>query len=207
MDTKALVISLESIGAIIRDSHLIYTSGRHGKAYVNKDALYPRTALTSDVCYSMAKAYATENIEVVLAPALGGIVLSQWVAHHLSDMTDTEVLAVYAEKAPSGEGFVLKRGYDQLIAGKRTLILEDVLTTGGSVKKVVELAQTLGAHVRGVAAFCNRGGLTAEALGAPKLFSLLELTLDSWEAKDCPLCKQGIPINTNVGKGKGSNPF
>jgi orotate phosphoribosyltransferase len=193
---------LGETGAVITGSHLVYTSGRHGECYVNKDAIYPHTRLISQLCRSLAETFAASNVEIVLGPALGGIILSQWVAHHLSDIYGREILGVYAEKSTEGDGFVIKRGYDKLIKGKRTLVVEDVLTTGGSVKKVIETATTIGATIVGVAALCNRGGLSKEMLGdIPKLHALLEISLDSWAEENCPLCEKNIPINTAVGKG------
>ncbi len=192
--------SLEAIGAIYRNTHVVYTSGRHGREYVNKDALYPHTKLTSQFCRLMAVPFIPESIEVVAAPAVGGVILSQWLAFHLTELTGKEVLGIYAEKAPTG-GFQFKRGYGNLLKGKRTLVVEDILTTGGSVKQLVEVARTHQANIVGVTALCNRGGIQKEALDVPRLFSLVELSLESWEASACPLCQQKIPINTQVGKG------
>jgi orotate phosphoribosyltransferase len=170
---------------------------------MNKDALYPHTSLISRLCEEMAMRFSSEAVDVVLAPALGGIILSQWVAHHLSRQTGREVLAVYAEKVEGGDGFVIKRGYDKLLNGRKVLVLEDVLTTGGSVKKVVAVAGGHGARIAGVAALCNRGGIAKEELGAvPRLESLVEVNLDSWEEGECPLCKKGTAVNTEVGKGR-----
>lgn len=191
--------------AFIFDSHIIYTSGKHGNAYVNKDALYPHTELTSLLCQQIALHFQNSKIDAVLAPALGGIILSQWTAHHLSQLTGREVLGVYAEKSLETDSFVIKRGYDHLIENKNVLIVEDILTTGNSVKKVVETARQIPCEVVGVAALCNRGGVTASTLGnIPELFSLLEVSLDTWESTDCPMCKAKIPINTSVGKGKNT---
>jgi len=197
----------EKAGALIRNSHIIYTSGRHGESYVNKDAVYPDTALTSKLCRAIAEHFAKARVEVCLAPALGGIILSQWVAHHLSEITRTQVLGVYAEKSEDGESFVIKRGYDKLIRGKRVLLLEDVMTTGISVKRVVTAARQAGAEIIAVAALCNRGGVTSEEIGGvPELFAQMQLSLMSWEARECPLCAKGVPVNTSVGKGKHLNP-
>ena len=194
--------TLEKVGALIRFSHIVYTSGRHGSAYVNKDALYPHTRLTSELCREMASQWKSAGIDAVLAPAVGGIILSQWVAFHLSELTGREVLAVYAEKTPDGEGFVVKRGYDRLIAGKQVLLVEDVLTTGGSIKKVAHAVREIGGVTVGLSALCNRGGIKPKDLDVPKLEALVNVSLDSWEEKDCPLCKQGIAVNTEVGKGR-----
>src|SRR5262249_38293623 len=120
---RAAQILAES-GAIVTNSHIVYTSGRHGSAYVNKDAVYPHTARVSELCRLIADAVAGHAIDIVCGPATGAIILSQWTGHHLGRP------AVYAEKASEG-GMVLKRGYDRLVAGKRVLLVEDVLNTGG----------------------------------------------------------------------------
>ena len=194
---------LGSVNGIITNSHIVYTSGKHGSAYVNKDAIYPHTSATSRLCQAIAEHFAPKNIDAVLAPAVGGVILSQWTAHHLSGLYGREVLGVYAEKAETGDSFVIKRGYDRLIAGKNVLVVEDVLTTGGSVKKVVETANAIGAKIVGVGALCNRGGISSAELGnVPELYALVNVTLDAWEEATCPLCAKGVPINTNVGKGR-----
>jgi orotate phosphoribosyltransferase len=200
-DARALAL-FEQCGVLVRGSHLVYTSGRHGSEYVNKDALYPDPTVISELCQRIATHFASHQIERVLAPALGGIILTQWTAHHLQLLTQKKVLAVFAEKAENAFGFTLKRGYEKLIAGKRTLIVEDILTTGGSVKKVVQLAKSLGAEVVATAALCNRGGIQAADIDSPELFALTEFSLTSYAAEECPLCRQGVPINTLLGKGK-----
>ncbi|MFI0347236.1 MAG: phosphoribosyltransferase family protein [Chthoniobacterales bacterium] len=201
MNEQEILSRLRSVGAIITESHIVYTSGNHGSMYINKDALYPHTKETSALCRVIAEHFASDPIDVVLAPALGGIILSQWTAHHLSEITGREILSVYAEKLDND--FVIKRGYDKFVTGKNILILEDILTTGGSVKKVAAITRALNAHVIGVGALCNRGNVSLEDLGdVPKLFSLLTMKLDAWEEGNCPLCRDHIPININVGKGR-----
>lgn len=192
---------LQDSQALITNSHIVYTSGKHGSAYVNKDAIYPHTELTAALCEQIAHDWKDFEIDAVLAPALGGIILSQWVAFHLTKIHNREILGVYAEK--DGEAFLLKRGYDDLIRNKKVLLLEDILTTGGSIKKVVGVVRNLPATVVGVAALCNRGGITEKDLDSiPRLTSLFQVKLDAWDPKDCELCKKRIPINTQVGKGK-----
>lgn len=189
--------------AFIFDSHIVYTSGKHGKTYVNKDALYPHTDLTSRLCEQIAFHFQNSKVDAVLAPALGGIILSQWTAHHLSRLNQREVLGVYAEKSLEHDGFVIKRGYDELIRNKRVLVVEDILTTGISVKKVVETARQIPCEIVGVAALCNRGQVTESTLGGvPELYSLLQMSLETWEPSECPMCRDKMPINTSVGKGK-----
>lgn len=190
------------VGAVIKNSHIVYTSGKHGTAYVNKDAVYPHTKETSDLCRAIAEQFSDDGVDVVIAPAIGGVILSQWTAHHLSEIVGREVLGVYAEKTEN-DTFVIKRGYDKIVAGKNVLVVEDVLTTGGSVKKVIEAVRILGGNVIGLGVLCNRGGITpSDVSNPPSLFALVNVKLDSWDEADCPLCAQNVPINTDVGKGR-----
>src|SRR3972149_6562479 len=89
---------LKSIGAVITNDHFVYTSGKHGSIYINKDALYPHTELTSQVGEMLAKANIGLEIDTVVGPALGGIILSQWTAYHLSKLKKKEIHGVYTEK-------------------------------------------------------------------------------------------------------------
>lgn len=203
MEEREALAIMARVGAVIVDSHVVYTSGQHGSAYINKDAIYPYTTETSRLCRGVARSFEYDHIDVVIAPAIGGVILSQWVAYHLSGLTKHRVLGVYAEKIEGTGGFVIKRGYDKLVGGRRVLVVEDVLTTGGSARKVIEVVRSLGGDVVGIGVLCNRGGITTRDLGdVPKLVSLVNMPLESWDAFDCPLCAQGVPINTDVGKGR-----
>ena len=203
MNEQEVLRVLGKVGSVIANSHIVYTSGKHGTAYVNKDAVYPHTKETSDLCRAIAQQFANDGVEVVIAPAIGGVILSQWTANHLTELTGSEVLGVYAEKADSGDAFIIKRGYDKIVAGKNVLVVEDVLTTGGSAKKVVEATRAIGGKVVGLGVLCNRGGITTQdVVDVPKLFALANVKLDAWDEADCPLCAQSVPINTDVGKGR-----
>lgn len=191
---------LENAGAIVRDQHFLYTSGRHGKHYINKDAIYPHTDLTEKVVEALASLVSSMEFDAVLAPAVGAILLGHGVAKELTRHHKRPILSVYAESTPE-KNFVIKRGYDQLIKEKKVLIVEDILTTGSSVKKVVEAARKIPCEIVGVIALCNRGQVSAKDLGpVPFLKSLLDLSFESWEASECPLCQKGIPFYKGLGK-------
>ncbi len=191
-----------ALGAVRLNDHFVYVSGRHGAAYVNKDAIYPDTKATSALCLRLATVFVKADVEVVVAPAIGGTILSQWVASYLNSWSASgkNVLAVYAEKSSDG-GFALRRGYDTLVAGKRVLVVEDVLTTGGSVKKVVDAVRAASGTVVGVSALVNRGGVTAQALDVPRLHTLLDMSFETWDVDECPLCAIGVPVNVECGHG------
>lgn len=199
--TEAEVLQIiQNVGAF-RAGHFVFNSGLHAGNYINKDAIYPHVGYVSQLCRAFAERFKDDNVEVVLGPANGAIILSTWTAHHLTEILGREVYGVYADKTGEG-GFIIRRGYDKLIAGKRVLVVEDLTATGGSIRKVVEAARAVGADVIGAIAICNRGGVTKEAVGNPPRFEVLvDLHLEQWPAEVCELCKRGIPVNTDVGHG------
>lgn len=230
---------LKKSKAVLTNGHFVYTSnkdgpckpgdGNHGGGYVNKDALFPYADLITKLCGFFAEYFIEYNVEVVIAPAIGGVVLSYCTADILSMAGSKKVLSVYAEKVekpgsalwhicfglrklwkkipqlgqPSKNDFVIKRGFDKLITGKRVLVLEDVITTGGSIKKVIDAVRGCGGTVVGLGAICNRSGKSVcDVLDVPVFFPLIEIPFETWDEKDCPLCAKGVPINTDVGKGR-----
>jgi orotate phosphoribosyltransferase len=203
-DLRILQMFLD-VGAVVRDSHFVYTSGRHSSVYINKDAVYLHTGIISALCREMARPYAAEQIDVVVGPVMGGIILSQWVAHYLNEQRETgETLAVYAEKGTDSvdKQFFFGRGYDKYISGKNVLIAEDILTTGGSVRQVVELVRRQGGNVVGITALCNRGNVQPDAVGGVPIHALIAIDLDTYAPEDCPFCRNNVPINTELGKGR-----
>ncbi len=201
MNDADILRILQNAGAIITGTHVVYTSGRHGSTYVNKDALFPYTHETNLVCARLAEHFVNENAAVVAGPTVGGVIMAQWVAHHLRELTGQAVMAVYAEEHHISKQRVFRRGYDRHLTDQRVLIVDDVLTTGGSARKMVSAVRAAGGLVVGVGALCNRGVLTAEVLDVPRLVAMTEIPMKSWDAVGCPLCHEGVPMNTQVGKG------
>ncbi|MEK9176701.1 MAG: phosphoribosyltransferase family protein, partial [Patescibacteria group bacterium] len=156
---------LKEAGAIL-EGHFIGTSGRHMSVYITKDTWFPHTATVSKVCLMLAELNKDKGIEVVVGPALGGVVLSTWTAYHLSQMTGKEVLSVFTEKTPEN-GQVFKRGYDKLVAGKRVLLVEDTVATGSSIRKVIEAVRGAGGNLVQVSLVVNRvsNNVNADTLG------------------------------------------
>jgi orotate phosphoribosyltransferase len=193
---------LKEVQAVITDDHFVYTSGKHGSVYINKDAIYPHTKLSSDIGKLFAEKVKDLEIDAVVAPALGGIVLSQWTAYHLSELKGKDILGIYTEKDADGNQ-LLKRGYDKLITGKNVLVIEDLTNTGGSVLKVVNAVKEAGGNVISVGVMVNRSPKSVnEAMFQVPFFALGELPAEAFDASTCPLCEKNIPINTSVGHGK-----
>lgn len=193
---------LRKTGSITENSHFVGTSGRHFATYLNKDSLYPHTNETSQMAELFAQKYKDANIDVVVGPALGGIILSTWIAHHLSQLTGKEVLGIYTEK-DAEKNQVFTRGYDKYVNGKNILVVEDFTTTGGSVKKTVNSVKNAGGNIVSVCVMVNRDPklVTPEFMEAP-FDALAVYEVPSYAAEECPLCKEGVPINTSVGHGK-----
>lgn len=193
---------LRSVDAIKTNDHFVLTSGKHSDVYINKDSLYPHAQITAQVCRILAKKCAHLDINTIVAPALGGIILSQWLAYFLSQEKKREVSGVYAEKNPK-KTFILTRGYDKFVKNKKVLVVEDLTTTGGSVKKVAGVVKEYGGQVVGICVMVNRnpGEVTSEYFGT-ELIVGAEFIVKAFPAKDCPMCQKKIPINTAVGHGK-----
>lgn len=188
--------------AILIDDHFVFSSGLHSNVYINKDAMYPHTLELSRVGGLFAKALEPYQFETICAPAIGGILLSSWTSFHCSVLRKRSIAGVYAEK--DGEGsFHFTRGYDTYIKGKRVAILEDMVTTGGSVKKVVDVVRAAGGDVQVVAVMIDRssGVVSSDMFDAP-FVSLGAFEGKTWQPGECELCQQGMLVNTTVGHGK-----
>ena len=192
---------LTQTGAILPNDHFVGTSGRHFDTYVNKDLLYPHTEATARIGELMAENHRHLPIDVVAAPAMGGIILSQWTAWYLTKMVGKEILGIYAEK--KNDVLTLTRGYDQCVKNKNVLVIEDLTTTGGSLKTVIDVVKAAGGKVIASCVMVNKDpDLVTEATFGVPFSALAELRITSYEASECPLCQQGVPVNTTIGHGK-----
>lgn len=199
---ETVIDILKKTGAITVNSHVVLTTGRHSDKYINIDTLIPHTEEASKIGRLFAEKYQDKDIEVVAGPAVGGIVLSQWVAYHLTQLKGTEVLSVFTEK-DANKKQILERGFDKLVTGKKILFVEDFTTTGGSVKSAVDNVKAAGGNVVEICVILNREPekVKSETMGTP-FASLGIFPVESWSEEECPLCKKGVSINTRVGHGK-----
>jgi|SRR3989344_3593198 len=206
---KEITAILKNVGALLTDSHFVGTSGRHMPGYINKDLLFLHPQKASDVGRMFAEKFKNKNIEIVVGPAVGGTILSQWTAYHLSKLKKKEVLSTYTEKdkgtsaSASESEQIFRRGYEKYVKNKKVLVIEDLTTTGLSVKKLIDTVKKAGGKVVAVCVMINRDPklVNSKSIGAP-FFSLGVVEIPSYEEKDCPLCKAKVPINTSVGHGK-----
>lgn len=186
--TSAEVLKVfEDVQALL-SGHFLLSSGNHSNRYLQCALVtqYPSTA--AQLAEALAQPFLSQAVDVVLGPAVGGIVIAQEVAQALSRGGNSKVRALFCERV---EGtMALRRGFS-LAPGERVLAVEDVITTGGSVKEAIALAKAVGAQVVGVGSFIDRSAAAPE-LGAP-LTSLLKIQAEIWAPEQCPLCRQGSP--------------
>ncbi len=205
MNNQAAMRMLTDVGKIVSDTHVVFSSGQHGNTYINKDALYVHVPTISELCKLMSVEYDANSVDVAIGPTMGGAVLAQWLAYHLnSKRASGETLPAFAEKIGEGakQRFVIKRGYDSFMAGKKVVVVDDLITTGATALKVIKRVRALKGEVLALSVICNRGGLKAKDVGNVPIHALVDIKLESWSEDECPLCKEGVPINLNLGSGK-----
>jgi len=181
MTDEEVLRALEDAGAIM-GGHFVLTSGRHSATYVQCARILEDPALTTRLAQAMVDRIGERQIDLVAAPAVGGIIIGFAVAQALG------VKFIFTEREQGAMTF--RRGFD-IPAGAKVLVVEDVVTTGGSVAEVVELVGAAGGEVVGVTSLIDRGG--EKAFDAPA-FPLLRLEVESWDAQSCGLCESGVPV-------------
>lgn len=183
---------IESTGAL-RKGHFDLTSRRHSGYYVTKDDVSARPEVLDILAAEIADQAWGNDVEVVAAPAVGAIVLGNRVAFHYGP----QVISIFAEQ--DGDEFVFKRDYARFIQpGTLVLVVEDIITTGKTTKAMIRAVEALGGKVVGVGLLWNRG---TEEFSVP-VFACVTRVFPTYEQKECPFCREGLPINTDVGHGK-----
>lgn len=196
----AQVRELYDRAGVIVQGHFVCTGGLHSGHYFLKDKLYMDPTRLLALGGILAEAFLLDNIEVVIASAVAGVALSQWVTYQLKAHGVGGVQAMYADK--EGKDLVIKRGYEKYIKGKRVLIVEDVMHTGGTTRGLIHSVRSLGGRVVGVGVLCNRGSNNIAELNVRKFVSLYNASWQSWSRRTCPLCKEKVPVNISIGHGK-----
>lgn len=181
-----LLTELAKIDAI-RSGHFLYASGKHGDTYVEKFNLLRNPAATSKACEFFADRFRDERIDVVVGPTTGGILLAFETARQLG------VAAAYAERASEGSSAREIRRGTTFDPGTRVLVVDDILTTGGSVRETLAALEPFPVDVVGVGVLVDRSG-GATTFGDVPLVAIASVNFDAWPANECPLCAQGVPL-------------
>lgn len=183
---NAVLELFRSTGAYLQ-GHFRLTSGLHSSAYLQSALVLesPESAgKLGRLLGEAVQALTPERIDMVASPALGGVIIGYEVARALGTPF------VFTERDASGK-MTLRRGFS-VTPGARIAVIEDVITTGGSTREVVELLRAAGGEVVAAGSIVDRSGGAADA-GAPRA-ALLTLTVESWPPEFCPLCAQGLPV-------------
>ncbi len=164
--------------------HFVYTSGRHGNEFLQAARILQYPDRVARLCKAMADKFRDADIDLVAGPATGGIIIAYETARQLG------CRGVFLEKDDDG-GMELRRGF-HLKPGTRVLVVEDIITTGGTVKKAITHLRERGAEVVGLSVLIDRSAGKAN-FDCP-FMPLASMTLDSWPAEECGLCESGEPL-------------
>lgn len=200
--------ALEEIGAVYTDSHFVLTSGRHSPAYVNVRAIAPEVTLVDDLGLALAVLIETDlGIEaggkyVLVGPETLGRTLAGAVALNTEGTIALwcDVAGDGADKNASWPPKMQFEGW--LTPSTKAVVVDDLLTSGSSVKPVIALLRSRGVEVLGVAVVVRRNpDVTAATLNVPKLWVLEDVNSVSYPADDCPMCVTGVPLRLRPGHG------
>ncbi len=190
MKKDELMGLLEQTNAVMH-GHFLLTSGLHSPMYVEKFNVLQHPKHTETLCKQLAKAFADDNIELVIGPMTGGILLSHEVGKELGTR------AIFTERE-NGK-MALKRGFE-IPKGTRVLVVEDIVTTGGSVVEVIDVVKENGGNVVAVGLLVDRSG--GKVNFGCKTHALLQLDVPTFKADECPMCKENIPFTKRGRTGK-----
>ena len=182
---------LEETGALL-EGHFKLTSGLHSDRYIDKMKILQYPLYTQWIANEMAKPFADDEIDVVIGPAMGGIILAYEVAKVLNK------IAFFTNRDKEGK-MVLRKSFD-LKVGAKVLVVEDIVTTGGSVFEVLKLLKEKEVIVKGVSLIIDRSG--GEVDFGVKTNALKRLKVEAFDPEDCPLCKKGIDFTVLGSTGK-----
>jgi orotate phosphoribosyltransferase len=181
MNEEILKVFIDT-GALL-NGHFLLTSGKHSAQYMQCAQVLQYPDKAAFLCGILADKFRDAGAETVIGPAMGGII----VAHEVGRALGKRV--IFTERQ-NGE-MCLRRGFE-LKPGEKVLVVEDVITTGGSVKEVIEIVKENGAIPVGVGVLVDRSNGQAD-FGGLRLESIVQLQIETFEADNCPLCKKGIP--------------
>lgn len=182
MLTKEEVIKILQETEALLEGHFLLTSGKHSDRYIQCAQVLQYPEHTETLCRAMAEPFQNQGITTVVGPAMGGILLAYEVARQLG------AKAIFTERE-NGK-MTLRRNFSVSL-GEKVLVVEDVVTTGGSVKEVITLLQELGADVVGATCLVQRSLIPVDV--GVTLSPLLSLDVVAYEPDQCPLCKEGTP--------------
>ena len=174
-------------GALL-DGHCLLASGRHSARYLEKFKVLQWPKRTERLCGGIVDRVRALGADTVAGPTTGGVILAHEVGRQLGTR------AVYAERAETGTARVLRRGF-QLRSGERVIVVDDIMSTGGSVEETIAAVQEAGGTVLAAAVLVDRSaGEAATRLRGIPLHALWEVAIETYDPGSCPLCAAGEPV-------------
>lgn len=187
-DTQTEAVRLLEETGAVKTGHFLLSSGLHSGKYCQCAALFEHPGVAAKMAAMLVSALPpTLSVDVVLAPALGGVLWGYEVARALGAARRAPVRSLFAERQ-TGHAFELRRGFE-IKPGERVLLAEDVVTTGGSVMELVPLVEASGGVVAAFAAVADRS--RGKFRPEQPFFSLVKLDFETFEQGSCPMCKAG----------------
>jgi len=174
----------EKSGALLK-GHFLLTSGLHSPVYWEKALVIQYPDYTEKLCRMIADHYRKSGVQVVAGPTTPGIILAYETARQLG------VRSIFAERDESGSGRVFRRGF-HIDPGEKVLIVDDVITTGGSVREVIAAVKKLEGSIVGVGVLVLRSA-QAPDFGVP-FYACHRTEVITYQPQQCPLCARGIPL-------------
>ncbi|MBS5518357.1 MAG: orotate phosphoribosyltransferase [Clostridiales bacterium] len=168
---------------LMLEGHFLLTSGRHSNRYMQCAKLFQYPEYSEMICKDLADRFAGQKIDMVVGPAVGGIIMSYEMARQF------KVPNIFAER--ENGAMTLRRGFS-IPEGAKVLVVEDVVTTGGSVREVMDIVAEAKAEVVGVCVVVDRSGGKID-FGVP-FEAAYETEIQSYEPSQCPLCEQGLEL-------------
>lgn len=201
-DVELENLKLFASAGAIKKGHFVYSGGRHGTIFVDAKALFSDSKAISKLCRQIAERFKTSAVNSVTGPANNGVVVASWVAEHLSELCSKKVALVPTVKTLD-DNFLIRSASRHKIFNQRVLVVEDILNSGGSAQKVIDVVRALGGNVVGLGALYNRGGeISRGTINVVDFFVSVNVPHQSWSEDECPQCKNRIPVDLNFGRGK-----
>lgn len=191
MISKERVLEILKEAGVLLEGHFLLTSGRHSNKYLQCAKIFRHTRYSEELCAALAENFANDGVDVVIGPAMGAVQMAYEVSRSLGCEN------FFAEREDGK--MTLRRGFE-VTPGMKVLLVEDVITTGGSVREVLELVKAAGGEVVGVGSIVDRTGGKID-FGVP-FRPVISVDVESWEADECPLCKAGAPAPYKPGSRK-----
>jgi len=183
MLTQDQVLQIFKDSGALLSGHFKLTSGLHSDTYFEKFQVLQYPKYVEELCTELARRFKDDDIELVLGPTTGGVLLAYEIGKQLGTR------GIFAEKGDGGR--VLKRGF-KIEPGQRVLVVDDILTTGGSVWDTIEVVKKSNAVLAGVGILVDRTGGTIDF--GVKTEALISVSIVKYEPKSCPLCESGIKL-------------